>query len=71
MSIRWSFGIPVEDDFSRKSGIHHFKSLLELIDGETVSDHRGNIETTLEHAAHFIPGFEHLPPVNALKGLNP
>ncbi|VTR67535.1 hypothetical protein DESC_610118 [Desulfosarcina cetonica] len=59
--------IPIEDDLARLAGMHHLKSLHEIIHGKAMGDHGRNVQPALEHAGHFVPGLEHLTAIDAFQ----
>jgi hypothetical protein len=67
-SLGGSQTTPVEHDFAGIAGFHQLDRFLELRVREAVGDNRRNVETGLDHGSHFVPGFVHLPAVNAFDG---
>ena len=59
---------PIEDDFPTIALSHRRKTLLEFGEGKAMGDHGGNIQATLDHHGHFIPGLIHLTTVDAMDG---
>ena len=57
--------IPAQDHFPGLTGTHCVKALLELINGESMSDNRGQIQTRLDQRRHLVPGFKHLTAIDA------
>src|SRR5204863_6756811 len=57
---------PIEHDFSRLPGLHELEAFMEVAIRKTVGNDRRNIETALDERGHLVPGFEHLPAVDAL-----
>lgn len=48
------------------SDFHELDGFLELCVREAVRDDRRNVEATLDHRCHFVPGCIHLAAVNAI-----
>src|SRR6266436_5878076 len=59
---------PLQDDFAGLAGKHDIKPFLEFGIMESVSDHRVDIKSALQHDSHFVPGLVHLTAVNAFDG---
>ena len=57
----------MQDDLAGLPGRHQFEGVLVVIDRKSVRDDRVEVETALQHAGHFVPGFEHFPAVDALE----
>src|SRR5688572_20359504 len=65
---RWWGSIrPIEHDFSGVTRHHHFKALGEVGVVETVGNDRSDVESRTDHAAHFVPSFEHFPTVDSFE----
>src|SRR5437868_14531517 len=59
---------PVQDHLAAVAGAHHVEAALELGVGETVGDHRADVEPRLEHYRHLVPCLIHFASVNTLEG---
>src|SRR5580704_3280014 len=59
---------PVEDNFARVAGAHGVEALLVVAPVHAVGDDAGDVETTLKHDRHLVPGLVHLAAVDAADG---
>jgi hypothetical protein len=55
---------PIEDDFAGAARHHGFKGFGKFGVVESMGDDRSDIEACSNHAAHFVPSFEHFPAVD-------
>src|SRR6266511_856455 len=60
--------LPAQDHLPRAAGADGVEALLELLVGEAVGDHRGDVQPALDHDRHLVPGLVHLAAVDALDG---
>src|ERR1019366_1503792 len=56
----------VQNHFARLSRDHRVKSLLKVVERESVRNHRRNIQSRLDHHRHLVPRVIHLPAIDAL-----
>src|SRR6516162_3400684 len=62
---RCSLWSPVKDHFAATAAAHRRKRFLEVGRVKPVRDDRGNVKARLDQHRHLVPGFEHLPAVDA------
>src|SRR5689334_399718 len=51
---------PREYDLPAAARVHDREALLKLGEGQAVGDHRRDVQPTLEHYGHLVPGLVHL-----------
>ena len=51
--------LPLKEDLTALTTEHHIEALLEVIEVETVSNHRTQIQTTNKHLLHLVPSLPH------------
>src|SRR3569833_2015735 len=59
---------PAQDYFAGISGAHDVKAFLEIGVVEAMGNNRADIEPTLQHDSHLVPGFVHFAAVDAADG---
>lgn len=58
---------PIQNHLPAFAPEHRFETLFEIVDLEAVGDDAGYVEAVFQHGDHLVPGFEHLPPIDAPK----
>src|SRR3989442_15904035 len=56
---------PIQYDLAAVAGAHDLKSLFEVAVAEAMRNDRPYIQPGLQQDCHLVPGFVHLPAVNA------
>src|SRR5262245_25543405 len=56
---------PIQNDLAGLSAQHGLKPFFKFCVMESMRDDRPDVEPALQHYGHLVPGFVHLPPINA------
>src|SRR6202171_1572071 len=64
--VRDRLSRPIENDLAALTREHRRKRGFKFFGGIVVGDDRRQVEAALNHRHHFVPGLEHLAPVDAL-----
>src|SRR6202162_4748071 len=59
---------PIEDALAGVARFHQLDRVAKFSKGKAVGDDRRDVEATLDHRGHFVPGFVHLAAVNSFDG---